>query len=178
MRVNDKKTQILCIHPSSNDNVTSYIRAGSGEILSKDTLKILGFHFDHTPTATKHVTETINNFYSKLWTLRFLKRSGMGAADLIKIYKTVIRAGAEYCSVVYHSLIPDYMAERLERVQEQAMKIIYGRGLNYRRMVQEGELETLQERRRTAVKKFALKASKSARFGDKWFPKNLSLIHI
>ena len=82
----------------------------------------------------------------------------MSANDLMKIYKAVIRAGVEYCSVVYHSLIPEYMAAKLERVQIQAMKIIHGRNLDYKQLLDSGQLEVLEERRENAVRKFAIKA--------------------
>ena len=94
-RVNNKKTQILCIHMNKFANVTSYIDTGDGEILSTDKMKILGFYFDNSPNSICHVTEVINQFYGKLWTLRFLKRSEMDSGDLLKVYKTVIRSAVE-----------------------------------------------------------------------------------
>ena len=171
MKVNGKKTQILCIHNNNFANVSSYIRTETGEITSTNRLKILGFYFDQTPSATCHVTEIISRFYGKLWTLRFLKKSGMGTDGLLQVYQTIIRAAVEYCSVVYHSLIPQYMADRLELVQRQALRIIYGRGMEYENMVNGGEIETLAERREKACLRFATKAAASERFGEKWFRK-------
>ena len=91
---------------------------------------------------------------------------------MMKIYKVVIRSAIEYCSIVYHSLIPGYLAERLELLQKQAMKIIYGSGLDYRRLVESGRIETLESRREAACLKFALKNCQTERFGKKWFPLN------
>lgn len=171
MKVNKKKTQILCIHANKSDVVTSYIRTEEGEITSGKTLKILGFHFDQNPNAVYYVTQIVGNMYKKLWMLRFLKKSGMSSQDLLKIYKSVIRAAAEYCSTVYHSLIPSYMAERLESVQRQAIRIIYGRRANYQNIIDSGELETLAARRVQTCLRFAQKAAVSEKFGRKWFPK-------
>ena len=42
MKVNEKKTQVLCIHANKSSEVTSYIRTESGDINSSDQLKILG----------------------------------------------------------------------------------------------------------------------------------------
>ena len=119
--MNEKKTQVLCIHSNNHSQINSYIRTDDGEINSSETLKILGFQFDSKPNAVYHVTETINKFYSKLWTLRFLRKSGMRANDLQKIYSVIIRPAVEYCSIVYHTLIPEYMSDRLEMVQKQAI---------------------------------------------------------
>ena len=108
--------------------------------------------------------------YAKLWTLRFLKRSGMKSSNLLHIYETVIRPATEYCAVVYHPLIPAYLANRLESVQRQAWKIIFGWNTNLDRLVQKGKVETLEERRKKNSLKFALKYKDTERFRH-WFPR-------
>ena len=50
----------------------------------------------NSPDASRHVCGVIEKMYSRLWTLRFLKKSGMGKDELLKVYKTIIRPGAEY----------------------------------------------------------------------------------
>ena len=55
----------------------------------------------------------------------------MSKNRLLQVYKQIIRSGAEYCSTVYNSLIPLYMSDKLEQVQKQAIKIIYGYDVNY-----------------------------------------------
>ena len=98
----------------------------------------------------------------------------MPGDELLGIYKVIVRAALEYCSVVYHSMIPEYMADRLERMQMQAMKIIYGRNVDYGEMVAMGRIETLESRRIAACLKFAEKAAATTRFGQKWFRKNVA----
>ena len=172
MVVNENKTQVLCIHSSKFSEVKSYIRTKNGRIESTDNLKILGFRFNTAPNATYHVNGVIKSMYNKLWTLRYLKKSGMDQSGLLNIYKMIVRSAAEYCSVVYHSLIPKYLADGLERAQKQAMKIVFGRGMDYARILEDGVLETLEERREKSCLRFAMKARSSARFGNKWFPVN------
>ena len=91
MKVNQGKTQLLCVHANRDSEVSSYIRAGNGEICSGVTLKILGFTFSNKPDATHHVTQVIEKFYTRLWTLRFLKSGGMTKKSLTVIYNSVIR---------------------------------------------------------------------------------------
>ena len=105
MRVNQSKTQLLCIHANKNSVVNSYINTDSGVIESGDALKILGFQFNNSPDASYHVGEVILKFYNRLWTLRFLKRSGMDRAGLLLVYKSIIRPFVEYCSTVYHTCL-------------------------------------------------------------------------
>ena len=151
------------------DLTVLYTRILELEILRLNQRKILGFYFDSNPNAVCHVRETITKFYNKLWTIRFLKRSGMSTNDLLKVYFAVIRSAVEYCSVVYHSLIPNYMSDKLESLQKQAMKIIFGPGVEYDKLVNDGIVETLEKRRKMACTKFAQKAAASERFGPEWF---------
>ena len=169
MRVNENKTQLLCIHANKFNVVSSFIRTTNGNITSTNELKILGFFFDNKPNATHHVKKVIEKFHGKLWTLRFLKRGGMDRANLLKVYYTVILPAAEYCSIIYGPLIPKYVSDQLEAVQKQAYKIIYGYGVDYAGMVERGEVETLESRREEKMKKFALSAERNPRFREKWF---------
>ena len=93
----------------------------------------------------------------------------MGKNDLLKIYCTVLRPSAEYCSTVYHSLIPKYMSDKLETVQRQALKIIYGWHYDIDSLFEHGIIETLVKRREDNCLAFAMKAKENPRFRD-WFP--------
>ena len=84
----------------------------------------------------------------------------------------MIRAAVEYCSTVYHSLIPKYMSDKLERVQRQAMKIIFGHHCSYSALIDDGVVQILESRRIKNCLSFAIKAAASDRFGKKWFPVN------
>ena len=150
MKVNQKKTQLLCIHADHASTITSYVKTGEdSEIISGTSLKILGFNFDNKPDATFHVSGVIEKFYNRLWTLRFLRKSGMKTEGMLKAYKSILRPFVEYCSVVYHSLIPKYLSDRLEAVQKLAVRIIFGETKDYRSVIDEGILETLASRRET-----------------------------
>ena len=96
----------------------------------------------------------------------------MRRAELIKVYKTTILPAVEYCSVVYNSLISKQTSEELEAVQKLAISIIYGNRNKYHSLIESGEMETLKERRDKDSLKFANKALKNPRFGDRWFRRN------
>ena len=81
-------------------------------------------------------------------------------------------ARADYCSVVYNSLIPKYIAENLEKVQRHALRIIYGQGIDIENLMTIKQIETLSEGRDKKCIDFANKAVLSLRFGSKWFKEN------
>ena len=171
MQVNGSKTQMLCIHPCIHNSVKTHIKFDNERINSTEQLKILGFTFDSKPNATKHVVLLIERFYSKLWSLRYLKRSGLDTDRMLEIYFSTIRSAVEYCGTVYHPLIPNYLSNKLESIQRQALRIIYGYNLNYERLLEDGRVETLSSRREKDALQFALKNCNNPRF-SRWFPVN------
>ena len=169
MMVNSKKTQMLCINACKHNNVSSYIETEGDKIASTNGLKLLGFNFDCRPNANGHVELLIEKFYSRLWTIRFLKRSGLGEEKLLEVYNSVIRSAVEYCAVIYHSMIPASLSNKLEGIQRQALHIIYGWDVEITDVMKIKNIETLEERRKKAVLNFALKNESKERFGKRWF---------
>ena len=66
-------------------------------------------------------------------------------------------------------MLTDYQGEAIERLQSQALKIIYGKDMKYRNMRDKAGVGTLRARRVEACDRFAAKCSKG-RFSH-WFPK-------
>ena len=91
---------------------------------------------------------------------------------LLAVYKSVIRPTADYCSVVYNSLIPKYISDSLEAAQRHALRIIYGRDADINQIMENKDIETLLKRREKKSLEFAIKAASSERFGKRWFVKN------
>ena len=169
MRVNSNKTQMLCIHPCVHNQVETHIEHHDVRINSTNDMKILGFNFDRNPNSTYHVTKIIEKFYSRLWTLRFLKRGGLGEQKLLELYNSVIRSAVEYSSVAYHSMIPRTLSNKLENIQRQAMHIIFGWDRDITSIMAIKNIETLEERREKTMLNFALKNEHKERYGKRWF---------
>ena len=135
-------------------------------IESSETLKLLGFIFSGSPTPTAQVNALIAKFRTRLWSLRYLKRSGMRENDLCQAYVTYLRPVIEYGSVVIHSMLTREQSDLIDRQQVRALKIVYGFDKSSRQVLEASGLETLSLRRRKAVDKFAIKLAESDRFGD------------
>ena len=56
MKVNSKKTQLLCITANTTSDTYSYIRTGNEKIISTNSLKILGFMFGNSPNVNAHIS--------------------------------------------------------------------------------------------------------------------------
>ena len=66
-------------------------------------------------------------------------------------------------------MIPTTMSEKLERMQRQALRIIFGWDVNVGEIMKIKDISTLRERREQAMLNFALKNEHTGNFGKRWF---------
>lgn len=175
MKVNGKKTQMLCISGHSHE-VKSYINIGDGKkIVSGDTMKILGFTFGTRPTAQAHINVLLPKMRRRLWMLTHLQSAGMGRTDLANVFFSVIRPVADFACVAYHSLLSEKQSAAIEKIQLRAFKTIYGPHVSYATVLKEMGFQTMKERRLELLEKFAIKTSQNERFSERWLPKNYAV---
>lgn len=174
MVVNKNKTQLLCISAACYSDASTYIRPFSdnatSEISSGPSLKILGFWFDRRPTVSFHISKICEHFRAKLWSLRWMRRSGMGQNDLLFVYQSSLRPIIEYSCVTYGPMLNARMAGDLERLQLRAFKIVFGINVSYSTVLKETSIGSLQDRRKSRLRAFAEKTARNARFASRWFP--------
>ena len=172
MKVNTDKTNLLCISDSLSFKATAHIFSMEGtRLTSSDGLKLLGFKFGPRPNCDLHVQGIKRTFRGRYWLLIHMRQHYYTEEELVKAYKSLVRPIAEYCSVVFHSMLTDKQDEELERLQATALRYIYGYGIPYADMRRMSDLKTLRQRRIEATDKFALNCTRSDRF-KRWFPEN------
>ena len=115
------------------------------------------------------VAHIIKAVRSRYWTLRNLKANGFNEEEFVQAYKTVIWPVTEYGCVVFHSSLTDEQDEKLERLQDHALKCIYRTELSARRLRGKAGLDTLRARREEINMKFATKCANDPVFA-RWFP--------
>ena len=67
----------------------------------------------------------------------------------------VRRSVIEYSSVTYGPMSTRYASNRLEGIQKNCLRSIFGFGKSYEDLLEEAGLETLEKRREAAIKKIA-----------------------
>ena len=115
-----------------------------------------------------HVQHVVKAVRSRFWIPRNLKTNGFNTEELVQVYRTMLRPVVEYGCAVYHSSLTDDQDERIERLQNHALKCIFGPDLSARKLRGLAGLITLRERREEIVKKFALKCADDPAF-EHWF---------
>ena len=157
MVVNDQKTQMLCISPSKYHCKSYIITSDGNRIESSGSLKLLGFSFDERPSPCAQVAAMVAKFRTRLWSLRYLKKSGMSSEDICRAYVTYLRPVLEYSSVIMHSMLTQESSDLIDRQQVRALKIAYGFHLSSHKVQERSGLEALSLRRSKAVDRFALR---------------------
>ena len=79
--------------------------------------------------------------------LKQLKRAKVPTNDLLSFYTTCIRPVAEYACPVFHTALPQYLSDQLERLQKRALRIISNNELSYRQALEVFSIPTLYARR-------------------------------
>jgi len=71
----------------------------------------------------------VNNIVLKaskrLYLLRLLKRADLDVKSLIQFYCTCIRSILVYACQTFHSSLPQYLSDDIERIQKRALRIIF-----------------------------------------------------
>ena len=174
MKINPRKTQLLCVSASSNES-EAYISHGERRIRSEKELKILGFWFGERPGVGLHVKKMVGKARTRLWGMRKLKFSGLNENDLLQTYKFIVRPILDYTVPTYHPQLTQEMSDEIEQLQASAMKVVFGNTVSYRTVIEHEKIEMHFTRREELVRRFALKNSNNPNFNSKWFPLNLDV---
>ena len=169
MKVNPKKTRLLCVSSAIHSNVEAYVSHGDERIASGQSMVLLGFRFDSRPSVASHVDFIQEKVNARAWMLRHLRLSGVPLHDIVKIYSSVIRPVVEYVTPAFDSMLTCGQSDQIEAIQRRALKTIFGYKTSYRQALELAGLPTLKERRSEIVLKFANKTVANPAFG-RWFP--------
>ena len=124
MKLNPKKTKEMCISFQHDNLDLSPLLIGEQIIETVQSHKVLGPTIQSNLKWNDHINSIVTKASKRLYIIRILRRNGVPVEDLIEIYFTLIRSVLEYCCPVWHNALPLYLAERLERVQKRAFRII------------------------------------------------------
>ena len=169
MRVNSKKTQLLCISAAGRADISTFATSPTdGTMHSSKSLKILRFHFGTRPNADAQVEHMKKKFYQRLWLLRHLVKNGLPEADIMAMYNCMIRPVLEFASPAFHSLLTVTQSGELEQLQSRAFKVVYGRKISYRSALALWSIKVGRSENNIGDN-FAKKCLKNPRFTH-WFP--------
>ena len=168
--VNGKKTTLLIISAARSYESRAHIYDQQDQrVDSVPNMKVLGFILNQRGDISSHLDHIKKKFRTKVWCLRELRKAKFSEKDLIRIYTTYLRPTLEYAAQVFHPMMSRDQTVEIERQQYLALKTIYGFVYSNAQVLQMSGLESLEDRRLSLCKNFALKTAANGRFRD-WFP--------
>ena len=136
MKVNPKKTKLLCFSSAIHSEVDAYISHGNEKIASGQSMVLLGYRFDSRPSVASHVDFIQEKVKARAWMLRHLRLSGVPLCDIVKIYASVIRPVVEYVTPAFDSMLTCGQSDQIEAIQRRALKTIFGYKTSYKQALE------------------------------------------
>ena len=159
MKFNLSKTKEIVFDFRKNCIPPPKLTMNDFEIERVSEAKILGVTIRADLKWNSHVAAIVKKANKRLYLLRLCKRAGLNTTDLITMYTSLVRSVLEYCCVVFHSSLPQYLHDELERVQCRAISLIFP-GMDYQQGLDEANLTTLYDRREKQCKKMFMEIMK------------------
>ena len=107
---------------------------------------LLGLNISDDLKWKSHVDQITKKAAKRLYLLKQLKRANVSVKDLFRFYFSCIRSVLEYSCQVFHSNLPKYLCDDIERIQKRAMRMVFP-DLPYNEACLKANLPTLSERR-------------------------------
>ena len=106
-------------HVTKSENPLEHITINNTNIEVVPSAKLLGVMLSNDLKWNLHVEMICKKVAARLYFLRQLKRAKVPTNDLLSFYTTCIRSDAEYACPVFHTALPQYLSDQLERLQKQ-----------------------------------------------------------
>ena len=121
----------------------------------------------------ENTKDIVSKGNGRLWFLRRLKTLGASIETLMDIYKLFCRSVVEYCAPVWSGALTTRNKQDIERVQKNALRIIFGSTFtNYEDCLLKVGEDTLEVRREHLCLNFAESCLKNEKFSS-WFPESI-----
>ena len=146
LQLHSTKCKEFRIQFSKREYIAEPITISGQQLEIVKSAKILGVPLTDDLKWKKHIGTVVSKALKRLYLLKQLQRAGVDEHHLIDFYNACIRSVVEYACEVFHSSLPAYLSEELERVQRRAMSIIFP-GMKYKEALQQGHPHSLYDRR-------------------------------
>ena len=131
-QLNESKCKELRISFIKSENTLEPVTISNTNIEVVPSAKLLGVMISNDLKWNVHVEMIGKKAVARLYFLRQLQRAKVPANDLLSFYITCIRPVAEYACSVFHTALPQYLSDQLERLQKRALRMISTNDLSYR----------------------------------------------
>ena len=153
LAINCIKTKELLIHTGKDSANISPVTIDGKEIDRVPESKLLGVIIQDNLKWDKHVEHITKKASKRLYYIRELKRAGVPPAQLLLVFKSLVRSVLEYACQVWFTSITKEQKRVLEMTQKRACKIIVP-GLSYNDAITHLDIPTIENRLESLCQNF------------------------
>ena len=146
-QLNESKCKGFRISVTKSENPLESITINNTNIEVVPSAKLLGVMISNDLKWNVHVEMICKKVAVRLYFLRQLKRAKVPTNCLLSFYTTCIRPVAEYACPAFHTALPQYLSDQLERPQKRALRIMSTNDLSYRQALEVFNIPTLYDKR-------------------------------
>ena len=151
-RVDVKQSLVLMVSSkelrisfTKSENTLEPVTINNMNIEVVPSAKLLGVMISNDLKWNMHVEMIYRKVAARFYFLRQLKRAKVPTNDLLSFYTTCIRPVAEYACPVFHTALPQYLSDQLERLQKRALRIISTYDLSSKQALEVFNIPTLYD---------------------------------
>ncbi len=158
MKLNQSKCKDMIISFAKDRPKLDPIFVHNHELVPVSSVKVLGPYIsaDMIMKWKTHIFYIVSKASKRLYFLRLLKRAGLDHSSPLAVYTTCIRSVLEYGCQVWNYGASQYLSHDVERVQRQALRIIYP-DLSYTKALEVTSLPSLSQRRDELCRSYFIK---------------------
>ena len=173
MKLNLSKTKLMPFNFTRKFKFEPMLKLDGSPLEVVTETKLLGLTITSDCRWEANSQALVKKGNSRLWSLRRLKMLGASTETLTDIYKLFCRSVLEFGAPVWSGALSTKNKQDIERVQKNALKIIYGKyNTSYDNFLTEIEEDSLLSRRDHLCLTFAKKCLKNPKFKD-WFTEGI-----
>jgi hypothetical protein len=128
MRLNPNKCKEMIISFLRAHELPSALSIDGMPLDRVECHNVLGLTLQSNLKWNIFIEHTTSKASKRLHILRVLKRNGVNVgnvAELLTVYKYFVRSVLEYCAPVWHTSIPAFLSDEVEKVQKRAFRILH-----------------------------------------------------
>ena len=162
MQLNTEKSKYMIINFTDKFQFNTRLSLENNPIEQVSQDSLLGVVINDKLTWESNTEFIVKKAYKRMIILQNLFKFGLPVEELVHIYILYIRSVVENSAVVWHSSLTLADSLAIERIQKVALKIILNKNYeDYIQALMVTGLPTLNQRRQTLCKKFAVKCIKN-----------------
>ena len=138
-------------------NEVTLTEANGNSLETINSAKMVGITIRGDLKWNNHVDNSTVKGSQQIYLLKQLKHAGIDCISLIHFYCPCIHSVFEYASQTFHSSLPVYLSNQIERVQKQVLRIIYPDAL-HRKALEDANLKTFLIGKKNYVQVYSIRS--------------------